>query len=172
MAERAKVASIEALEDFRSSLVKYSQRTKSALDEVSSEMKRLREWLSYERRTGWEAEVRRGTRRLEQAEAELMTAEMSGLQDDLMSRKMAVKKAVRALEESTAKLEATKRWARNFDSVVAPALRPLDSLRDRVAGDLPKAIATLDGLVRALEAYAERDLKPRPAEGSEEGGAA
>ncbi len=170
MAEQAKVASIEALEDFRASLVRYSQRTKTALDDVSSEMKRLRDWLAYERRTAWEGEVRRCTRRLEQAKAELMTAEMSGLQDDVLAQKMAVKKAIRTLEEAETKLAATKKWARNFDSVVAPAQKPLDSLRDRVAGDLPKAIGTLDGLIRALDAYAEREMKPRSTPESGEGG--
>ena len=170
MADQAKVASVEALEDFRAALLRYSQKSKTALDDVSSELKRMRNWLTYDRRMAWEGEVRRHLRRLEQSEAELMTAKLSGLQDDLAAQQMAVKKCRRSLEGAEQKLAATKKWARDFDTVVAPAVKPLDSLRDRVAVDLPKAVSSLDGLIRALDAYTERAPKSAPPGSVQEGG--
>lgn len=168
----AKVASIEALEEFRAALMRYRQRATTALDDVASEMKQMREWLAYERRMELEGGVRRLTRKLEQAKGELMTAKMSSLHDDVSAQQMAVRKAKRELEEAEAKLAATRKWARDFDGIVAPAQRPLDSLRDRIAVDLPKAVGSLDAMIRALEAYAEREGKPRPAGEPEKGGEA
>ncbi|MBB5351541.1 hypothetical protein HNR46_001778 [Haloferula luteola] len=169
MAGPAKVASIEALEEFRAALARYGQRTGTALDDVSFDVKRLREWLTHDRRMAWEGEVRRRTRRWEQAKAELMTAQLSGLRDDLAAPKMVEKKAARALEEAEAKLEMTRQWARRFDGVVAPALSPLDHLRDRLAIDVPKALASLDAMIRTLDEYAGRTPQPRAS--SEEEGA-
>lgn len=171
MADQANVTSIEALEDFRAALVRYRQRTTQALDDVGSEVKRTREWLSYERRMAWEAEVKRCQRRLDQAEAELSTSKFSGLKDDHSAQQLAVKKARRLLEEAEGKLRRTKKWAREFDAVVEPASRPLDSLRERVSHDVPKAIGSLDALIRALSDYAARLGEPvrREMKGPEEG---
>lgn len=160
VAEQANVASIEALEDFRASLVRYRQRTTRALDDVAAEVKRTREWLAFDRRMAWEAEVRRCQRRLDQAEAELATSQLSALKDDHSAQQLAVRKARRALDEAEEKLRRTKKWAREFDAIVDPASRPLDNLRERIANDLPKAIGSLDAMIRALGDYAGRTDAP------------
>lgn len=152
--QQAHVASIEALEDFRGALLRYRQRATQALDDVSGEVKRMREWLSYEKRMAWEGEVKRCRRRLDQAEAELVTAKFSALKDDHSVQQLAVKKARRALEEAEEKLRVTRKWARDFDSMVEPASRPLDGLRERLADQFPKAVGSLDGMIRTLGEYA------------------
>ena len=65
MAEQANVASIEALEDFRTGLVRYRQRITRALDDVGGEIKRTREWLAFGPRMAGEGEVKGRQRRLE-----------------------------------------------------------------------------------------------------------
>lgn len=172
MAEQANVASIEALEDFRGALLRYRQRATQALDDVGGELKRTRDWLSYEKRIAWEGEVRRCQRRLDQAEAELMSAKLSALNDDHSVQQLAVKKARRALAAAEEKLRLTKKWARDFDTAVEPASRPLDGLRDRLSNELPKAVASLDAMIRALGEYSARAAPPARAETRrvEEGG--
>lgn len=160
MADQANVASIEALEDFRAGLVRYRQRTTQALEDVSSEVKRTREWLAFEKRMAWEGEVRRRQRHLDQAEAELSTSRLSALKDDHSAQQLEVKKARRALAEAEGKLALTRKWARDFDSIVEPASRPLDSLREWIAGEMPKAIGSLDAMIRALGDYAGREAAP------------
>lgn len=155
MAEQARVVSIDALEDFRTALVRYQSRSTQALDDVGSEVKRMREWLSYEKRMHWERELKRLSRKLEQAEAELMTSKFSGLKDDHSVQQMAVKKARRAVDGAEEKLRLTKRWAREFDAVVSPASRQLDGLRDRLATSFPKAISSLGETIGLLRDYAE-----------------
>ena len=93
MADQARVASIDALEDFRTALVRYQSRATQALDDVGSDVKQMREWLTFDRRLHWQAELKRRTRKLEQAEAELMTSKFSDLKDDHSVQQMGVKKA-------------------------------------------------------------------------------
>lgn len=155
MADKARVTSIDALEDFRAALLRYQQRARQALDEVSGELKRTRDWLAFERRTHWEGRVRKATRLLEQAKAEMMTARFSDLSADQSAQKLAVRKAQRMLEESEEGLRRTKRWIRDFDSLVEPAGRQLDSLRERVAVKFPKAVASMDRTINSLKDYAE-----------------
>lgn len=173
MADQARVASIDALEDFRTALVRYQSRATQALDDVGSDVKQMREWLTFDRRLHWQAELKRRTRKLEQAEAELMTSKFSDLKDDHSVQQMGVKKARRAVEEAEEKLRMTKRWARDFDSVVAPASRQLDGLRDRLATTFPKAISGMGETIGLLREYAEvRGVPRRPDDvPSTEGGA-
>ena len=168
MADEARVGSIGALEDFRTSLLRYRERTTNALDEVGAEVKRTREWLSHDCRIRWQGEVKRRTRKLEQAEAELMTSRFSDLKDDQSVQQQAVRKAKVRLEEAEEKLRVSKRWARDFDSVVAPAVKQLESLRDRVDGDFPKAVATMGELIGSLRDYAESRGAPRQVRGEGE----
>ncbi|MEM1083341.1 MAG: hypothetical protein AAGI48_04415 [Verrucomicrobiota bacterium] len=168
------MVSIEALEDFRTALLRYQSRATQALDDVGGEVKRMRDWLSYEKRMHWERELKRRGRKLEQAEAELMTSKFSGLKDDHSAQQLAVKKARRELEEAEEKLRVTKRWAREFDAVVSPASRQLDCLRDRLVTSFPKAIASLGETIGALRDYAElggggsAPSRPAPDRGSQE----
>lgn len=163
MADQARVASIDALEEFRTALVRYQSRATQALDDVNSEVKQMREWLGFDRRTHWQAELKRRARKLEQAEAELMTSRFSELKDDHSAQQMAVKKARRNLEEAEEKLRLTKRWARDFDSKVAPASRQLESLREKLATTFPKAVSGMGETIGILREYAEvRGAKPRP----------
>lgn len=168
MAEKARVTSIGALEDFRAGLLRYQQRAGQALDEVSGELKRTRDWLAFDRRTHWEARVRKATRLLEQAEAELMTAKFSDLSDDRSAQQMAVKKARRMLEEAEGGLQRTKRWIRDFDAVVEPAGRQLDGLRERVSVSFPKAVATMERTITSLRDYAGLHPAPEEKRGGEE----
>lgn len=180
VAEKANVTSIEALEDFRTALLRYRDRAVQALDDVGGEVKRTRDWLAYDRRMFWEGEVKRGQRRLEQAEAELMTSRFSALKDDHSVQQLAVKKARRLLEEAEGKLRAVRKWCRDFDGVVEPAARPLEALRERLSHDFPKAVASLESMIQALADYSGRmpaAVEKRPETGGAvgpggEGGAA
>lgn len=173
MADQARVASIDAMETFRTALIRYQGRAVQALDDVNTDVKQMREWISFDRRVHWQGELKRRTRLLDQAEAELMTSKLSGLKDDHSVQQLQVKKARRALAEAEEKLRITKRWAQNFDSTVAPASRQLDGLRDRLSTSFPKAIAGMGETIELLHAYAEvrRDSsKPQPVENDQDEG--
>ncbi len=155
MSPRAHVTSVEAIEDFRASLVVFLSKARPTLEEVSDEALRTRLWLENEQRTRWEAEVRRRTRTLEQAQQALFSAGISNLRDASDAEKMAVQRARRALEEAEAKLKVVKQWARDFENRAEPLTRQLDKLHTLLSNDMLKAVAYLVNVIKALDAYAD-----------------
>ena len=81
MVEKAQITSVEAIESFRADLIVFLGQARPALEEVSSEMARMRLWLQDDRRVFWEMELRKRGRKLEEAKQELFNATLSQLQE-------------------------------------------------------------------------------------------
>lgn len=155
MAEQAKVTSLDALESFRAKLIVFLGKSRRAIDEVSDEIRRTRNWLEGTQRTHWEAEVKKSRKRLEMAEAELMTARFSEFIDSPSVQQMQVRKARRALEEAEGKLAKVKKWARDFDGYADPLAKKLDSVRHHFDQVMPHGVTYLVQAQRTLEGYTE-----------------
>ncbi len=129
MATHAKITSTDALEVFRASLIVFVNKAQSALDQASDEIRRTRGWIQHDQRTYWENEARRRARALAQAEQELLSARMTKALDNLSAQQAAVNKARHALEEAAEKVRRIKLWMRDFDGMVEPLVKGLNSLR-------------------------------------------
>ncbi len=155
MANQARVTSTDALESFRVSLIVFLTKAQRCVDDVGDEVRRTRAWLQHDQRVHWEGELRRRTKLLGQAEQELMSARMTGNNEAaLLLRQRAVAKARREIEECEEKIGALKRWTRNYDTSVDPAAKKLESLRQFLTIEMPKAIAYLANAQKTLDAYA------------------
>jgi len=161
MATQAKVTSVEALEQFRASMILFLNKAQSALDQCSDEIRRTRSWIQHDQRTYWEAEARRRARLLAQAEQELLSARMTKALDNLSAQQMTVKKARAALEEAAEKVRTVKLWIRDFDATLEPMAKALNSLRTSLDQDLPLGIAHLAEIEKIIESYSEA---PPPAQ--------
>ncbi|MEK7707696.1 MAG: hypothetical protein AAB380_06845 [Verrucomicrobiota bacterium] len=155
MPERAKVTSLEAIEDFRARLIIYRDKAGRALDEVSDGVIRTRLWLEADRPAHWENQIRRLTRELQQRQQELFSAQLSGLRETSYMQQAAVQKANRAIREAEKKLHAVNNWRRQFDHKVEPAARQVERLRHTLGPELGKAVARINELTKTLAAYAE-----------------
>jgi len=155
MADQAKVASIDAIDSLRVSVALFMERAAKSLDEVGDAVRRTRTWLNDEQRTYWLTEKRKREKKLEQAEQELYSSRLSTLQTTNAEAQMHVRRARHALEEAEQKLRVLKKWARDYDSVVEPLARRLDTLRDLVMTKYPKATVQLSQMIDTLEKYAE-----------------
>jgi chromosome segregation ATPase len=163
MDSQARVGSIDAIEAFRATLIRYAERARRALDDVTGEVKRTRGWLESEQRQKWEAEYRRRARQLEQAEQELFSARLSALRQDKSVQQLAVKKARRALTEAEEKLAVLKRWRQAYDARVEALAKQLESLHDTLSRQVPQGVVSLGNSIRYLQDYAELSAAPRPA---------
>ena len=162
MDSQARVGSIDAIQAFRATLIRYAERSRRALDDVTGEVKRTRGWLESEQRQKWEAEYRRRARQLEQAEQELFSARLSALRQDKSVQQLAVKKARRALTEAEEKLAVLKRWRQAYDARVEALAKQLESLQDTLSRQVPQGIVSLGNSIRSLQDYAEISAAPRP----------
>jgi hypothetical protein len=164
MPRAATVSSIEAIEDFRVSLLIYISKARPSLDELGAEAMRVRQWVESDRRLYWEAQVRRRAKELETAKQELFTASLANLRDTTSSEIMAVRRAERALAQAEEKLLAVKKWGREFDSVALPMVRQLQKLETLLANDLPAAAIYLAQTIRTLDSYSSASPVAAPAE--------
>ena len=155
MDRQAKVTSTEAIESFRINIVLFLAKAKRAVDDVTGEVMRTRNWVQSDQRMHWEGELRRRRKKLEQAQMELMSARMSALVDTPFPQLAAVRKAQAEVEEAEGKLRLVKVWTREFDRLAGPLVKRMDSLRGVLEEDMPQAIAYLVGVERALQAYAD-----------------
>lgn len=166
MADQARISNLDAIESFRSALIVFISKTRQSLEMTQDAVKKTRAWLQTEQPAFWAAQIRQRQKKLDQANAELMSARMSEFVDTPSVQQMAVRKAKAALEEAQAKLERTKAWARDYDRTVDPMARKLDALRDFVDNDLALATSYLAEIQKILQAYNETPASaagPEPA---------
>lgn len=156
MANQARVTSTEALELFRANLVVFLTKARRSVSDVGEEVRRTRIWLQHDQRVFWESEIRRRAKALAQAQQELMSARMGANSGESASmvRQATVNKLTRDLAEAEDKLRRVKKWNQGYDSVADPIVRRLESLREFLDSDLPKAITYLANAQKTLEAYA------------------
>jgi hypothetical protein len=155
MPERAKVTSLEALEDFRAKLIVYRDKATRVLDEVSDEVTRARLWLETDRPAHWQGQIRQRTRELEQAQQELFSAQLSGLQDASYAQQAAVQKCRRAIRDAEERVKIVRQWERQFDQRVQTPARQVDKLRHVLSHELGQAVTWLNEVTKTLTNYAE-----------------
>ena len=155
MSTRAKVTSVEAIESFRTQLILYMSKARPTAEEVNADVMRTRTWLESDRKTFWEAQVRRRAKILEQAKQELFSAELSNLRDASAAERLAVNRAKRALDEAEDKLRMVRKWTREFNNRVEPVAKQLERLHTVLANTAPEAIAHLAKVIKVLPEYAE-----------------
>ena len=155
MTPQAKLTSVEALEVFRAALIVFVTKANNSLDQAVDEVRRTRGWIQQDQRSHWENEVRRRARVLQQVEQELVSARMSKALDNLAAQQAAVHKAKRALEEAQDKMRKVKLWIRDFDGLVEPMSKGLNSLRGYLDHELPQGIAYHAEVQKIMETYLE-----------------
>jgi hypothetical protein len=155
MADRANVTSIETLELFRTSLIVYLDKSSVALDEITDEVRRTKEWMENDQRAHWTGQVRKRQRAYDQAQQDLYSARLSGIHDASTAQLQAVRRTKAALEEAEHKMRVLKKWSRDFDGLVGPLVKKVESLRFMVTHDMGKAVLYLSKVTDTLAAYAE-----------------
>jgi hypothetical protein len=154
MADQARIASIDALGAFRSDLLRYTDKSRAALGDMTGEVRRMRSWLDSDRSTHWLRELKRRTKHLEQAENELYSANLTSPKASNAVQKMAVARAQRAVEEAELKLRVIRKWRQQFDNRTGALLRLLEPMQHQVTNSLPKAAHLLSEVIKALQDYA------------------
>ncbi len=163
MSEQAKISSIEALEAFRADLIQYIAKARVALEDMEGDVRRTQTWLDTDRAQHWERQWKMWTKNLHQAEQELYSANLTNPQASNAFQKMAVLKAKRKVDEAEEKIRVVKKWRQTFENRATPLLRQLDPMFHLVGQQLPKGVFALTESIKALQAYAEKNLPPQTA---------
>jgi hypothetical protein len=168
MATRARLTNIEAIKEFRATLIKFVEEATVAVNEAQSEVLRVQWWLRNEQVRHWERQIRRRNEKIAQAKSELFRAQLSAQQSggSCYDEKRALKKAEAALEEAHQKVKHSRKWASTLDRELLLYKGQMQQLSTLLAGELPVAVAKMERMMQALEAY----VSMAPAARRDEGG--
>ena len=154
MSSQARITSIESLEYFRAHLIEFIARARVALDDVTGETRRTREWLDTDCPRHWQARIKVAEKHLAQAEQELFSVNLTAPGAHHATQKMAVMKTRRQLVDAREKLHLVKQWQHRFGSRVEPLVNQLNPLHDQISRNLPDAVHFLTESIKALQDYA------------------
>jgi len=153
--QQAIVTSVEALEAFRANLINYLSKARPALEEVSSDIHRLKTWLQSDQRRLWEHELKKRGKKLEQAQNELFAAKMSNFQESSSVQFLAKQRAQREVNEAMDKIAMLKKWDHELEGRADPLLRQVEGVHDFMMTEMPRAVEYLTQIIRSLEAYSD-----------------
>jgi hypothetical protein len=156
MSESANVTSIEAIKDFRASLCRFGEDVRNALGEVEMEIRRALDWILHQQPAFWQMQIKRRKEDLSQAQAELFRRRLQagpGREVHDTEQKEAVRAAQRRLLEAEQKLETVKKWGPAFQHAVSEYQARARPTGDMLGSELQKALALLDRMTGALDAY-------------------
>ena len=152
----AGVHSVAALEELKNVVTKFQTEAKEALAVTDMTVHRSLEWFQHDLLKQWQSEFRKREEAVTNARADLERCRMQSFGDrtpDCTDQKVALKKAQIRLEEAEQKIKAVKKWSRILEEEVGEYRGPAQELANVIAGDLPKAVAELNRMLLALEAY-------------------
>lgn len=160
MANQARITSLDEIEAFRAALIIFIDKARRSLDEVADDVKRTRQWLQVEQPSFWAQQIRMRQKKLDQAQQELMSARMSEFIDSPTVQQMAVRKARQQMEEAQQMMDRVKAWNRDYDRLVDPQAKKLETMRDYLEHDLTQAVAYLVEIQKILDSYRETPAAP------------
>ncbi len=152
MPDKAHLSSAEALEVFRTRLVRYLEKATLVVDEADGEVRRMRVWLQ-ERQKFWERQLRLRSRALEEAKHEAFGARLSPFKQSSEARQMAVRRAKISLRQAEEKLRLTRLWIRRYEGDAEALGREVEKLRTVLIQDIKKGSAGLERILRSLDGY-------------------
>jgi hypothetical protein len=160
MADQARITSLDEIEAFRAALIIFIDKARRSLDEVADDVKRTRQWLQVEQPAFWAQQLRMRQKKLDQAQQELMSARMSEFIDSPTVQQMAVRKARQQMEDAQQMMDRVKAWNRDYDRLVDPQAKKLETMRDYLEHDLTQAVAYLVEIQKILDSYRETPAAP------------
>jgi hypothetical protein len=160
MSSSANVQSIQALEDLKGALGRFSGEAQEALGAAEQEIRRTLDWL-HERLNHWQNEVRRRQEEVRQAMDALRRCQASGYSDrdghyhapDCSAYERALRQAQARLEEAQRELRNVQQWAQRVQQAAGDYHVQARRLQQLATTENQKAQAFLERALGDLERY-------------------
>ncbi|MFM9059756.1 MAG: hypothetical protein ACKOSQ_11650 [Planctomycetaceae bacterium] len=157
MSNQADVKSIDTLAFVKAALAAFAHETGQATGEVELQGQRAVDWITVDRAAHWKAEVRRAADLVNKAVKDLEHCrtfkKVGDNQPSCIEEKKALEKAKRRLELAERKVEAVRRWTPVVLQQFRETCVRLVRFREVIDLDCPKAMAALERMLKALDAY-------------------
>lgn len=157
----ANVHSLEAIDTVRRALQLFDQQVSDALTELSSEMRRMLDWLEHDRPRHWKGQVRRAGDEVHEAQQALHRCLMFPVGDERPScyeERQNLKKAQARLRYCQEKEERVRHWQKTVQHELFEYEGRISRLVRLVEIEMPQSMGVLAKIIRHLEDY--QSLKP------------
>src|SRR5262245_55356780 len=156
MAETARVTSLDAVKEFRETLVIFCENVRAGLCANEMESRHILDWLLSQQPAYWSRQLRDRQEEMAQAQADLHQIKMrraQGARVDDIEQKKALERAKERVEEAEEKIELVRRWGRIAQQAIDEYQTRARRLADLVEGNPPGSVVFLDRVVASLESY-------------------
>src|SRR4051794_13174243 len=156
MSMGANVRSVDAIKDFKVTLINFAEEARIALSSADMEIRQIRNWLTRDQLSYWQSQVKRCQERVSMARTELHRRQLSQANSDAVSdtdQKEALRDAQRKLREAEEKVERIKRWVPVLEHAISEYHSQSQPLGDRLAGSFVASLNVLDRMINALDSY-------------------
>ncbi len=157
MNQQADVKSIDTLAFVKTAFAAFAHESGQALAEVEIQGQRAVEYICVDRAAYWKAEIRRMSDLVNKAIKDLEHCRTFKKVGDntpsCIEEKKALDKARQRLARAEQKAEAVRRWTPVVQQQFRETCVRLVRFRDVIDVDCPRAMAQLDTMLRALDAY-------------------
>jgi hypothetical protein len=156
MSTGANVRSVDAIKDFKITLINFAEEARVGLSSTDMEIRQVRNWLTRDQLSYWQSQVKRGQERVSMARAELHRRQLSQANSDAVSdtdQKDALREAQRKLAEAEDKVQRIKRWVPLLEHAISEYHSQSQPLGDRLAGSFAQTLNIITRMITALDAY-------------------
>jgi hypothetical protein len=157
MSTQADVKSIDTLAFVKTALAAFAHESGQAVSEIEIQSQRAVDWVTVDQAAYWKTEVRRAADQVNKAIKDLEHCrafkKVGDNQPSCIEEKKALEKARRRQEYTEQKAELVRRWSPVVQQQFREMCVRLVRFREVIELDCPKAMARLDQMLRALDAY-------------------
>ncbi|MBL9001363.1 MAG: hypothetical protein JNK25_09535 [Phycisphaerae bacterium] len=155
MSESARIHSFRALTDAKAALIKFADEASAALASMDADVQRVSGWLASDRPAFWKAEVRRREDAVNKARGEIERKRLVRAPEpaSVVEERKAWERAKERLAQAQHRAEAVRRWAPRWEREAMMYKGSCQALSEAIHRDIPLALARLDKMLAALEAY-------------------
>jgi hypothetical protein len=156
MSGPVQVRSVAAIERFRLSLVEFEKRAQSALEVLTSELRRATDWLEHDRPAFWQRQEKEAADAVHQAKLDLercLIFPVAGERPACREEKAVLKTAQDRLAYCHDKRGQVRRWRGVLQHEVYEYQGRIGHLKRLLETELPAARAKLQLIIRRVEGY-------------------
>jgi hypothetical protein len=157
MSTQADVKSIDTLAFMKAVFASFAHESGQALSECEIQGARAVDWICVDQAAFWKAECRRMTELVNKAIKDLEYCKafkkVGNNQPSCIEEKKALEKAKQRLARAEQKAEAVRRWTPVVQQQFRETCVRLVRFREVIDVDCPKAMAQLERMLKALDAY-------------------
>ena len=167
MGQRARVTSIDAVDDFAAALRCFQHEVARILETLQLGIHRAVQWIQQDQRQYWKQQLRKSDQKVQEAKLALERCLIfKGGGDQraaCVEEKRALQRAKRRHQLCREKLQAVRRWSQDVERAVFEYKAEVGELRAWVETDAARTLALLERIRRTLEEYVLAESSPQAA---------